>query len=321
MMDGMIEATGRLRFGRDFRGAPAHQDASGEGWDLLLGDSAERLREIEPESCGMALFSPPFPGMYLYSNTEHDVGNARNLDELVEHMAHICGAPLLDALMPGRTACLHLMQMPAYRTRDDYAGIIDFRGATIKMMIDLGWHYAGEATIDKDPQIQAVRHKEHGLLFKTLATDAAAMRMGLADYLLYFRKPGENPAPIRAGIHPVYQPAGEGWITQEEWIRWAHPVWYQIRESDTLNPAIGRDNDDERHLCPLQHEVVRRAVLLKSNPGEIVLSPFAGIGSEGVGALRQGRRFLGVELKESYWRAAQRNLRAEADQLVLGAAV
>lgn len=213
-------------------------------------------------------------------------------------------------------------------------------------MIDLyersGWVFAGEVTIDKNPQIQATRNKERGLLFKSLATDSAMMRMALADYLLYFRKPGENPKPIRAGISQKYNPGG-GWITEQEWVEWAAPVWYRnvalgrsvalqqpeypalfaealqyrmggdtalngIMETDVLNVVQARETDDERHLCPLQLGVIERAVKLWSAPGDIVLDPFAGIGSSGYEAIRLGRKFVGVELKTSYFRAAVANL-------------
>jgi DNA modification methylase len=170
-------------------------------------------------------------------------------------------------------------------------------------------------TIDKNPQIQATRNKERGLLFKTLATDSSMMRMALADYLIYFRKDGENLFPIKAGISPKYN-AGEGWITENEWIEWASPVWYRqtkyypggIRETDVLNVACARESDDERHLCPLQLGVIERCVKLWSAPGDVVLSPFMGIGSEGYTALRFGRKFVGCELKPSYYRVAVDNL-------------
>jgi DNA modification methylase len=202
------------------------------------------------------------------------------------------------------------------RKRDgDEVGLKDFRGATIAAMEAGGWTYYGEVCIDKDPQVKAIRTKDRGLLFKTLANDAAHMRMASADYLLQFRKPGENPRPIRAGVSEKYGNES-GWITQEEWIEWAAPVWYRaspdypggIRETDVLNVAIAREGEDERHLCPLQLGVIERAIKLWTAPGDLVLSPFAGVGSEGVGALRFGRRFVGVELKRSYWDTARRNL-------------
>lgn len=318
MMDGIVEATGRIRFGRENVEAPVeHREAAGDDWRMLQGDSVEWLDAIEDESVGLSVFSPPFPGMYIYTNTPHDVGNSATIEELVSHLRFVVGREkLLRVVKPGRLACVHLMQLPAYETRDGYAGIRDYRGPVISMMQDEGWNYAGEVTIDKNPQVQATRHKEHGLLFKTLSTDASRLRMALADYLLYFRKPGDNPEPIQAGISPKYNAEG-GWVTQEEWIEWAAPVWYRatkaypagIRETDVMNVRQAREERDERHLCPLQLGVIERAVKLWSNPGDLVLSPFAGIGSEGVEALRHGRRFLGIELKPSYFDVACRNLR------------
>lgn len=288
--------------------------ARGPGWTLYLGDCVTRIDEIEDESIGLSVFSPPFPGMYAYTNSVHDIGNTTSIDEFMQHFAFL--APkLLRVTMPGRMCCVHLMQLTAMKSRDGYIGVKDYRGKTIAMMEEAGWVYAGEVTIDKNPQIQATRNKERGLLFKTLATDSSLMRMALADYLIYFRKPGENPRPIRAGVSSRYDNPN-GWITEREWIEWAAPVWYRqtkdypggIRETDVLNVAQARETDDERHLCPLQLGVIERAIKLWSAPGDVVLSPFTGVGSEGYQAIRFGRRFVGIELKESYFRSAIRNL-------------
>lgn len=293
----------------------------GARYALYRGDSTLVLPAFPSDSAALEVFSPPFPSMYAYTNTPHDLGNTKTLDEMIDQFAFMA-VELLRVLMPGRMCCLHLMQLPAYGTRDGFRGIIDFRGRVISLMTECGFDYAGEATIEKNSQAQATRHKESSLLFKTLATDASKLRMALADYLLYFRKPGANPVPIQAGIHPEYHPDG-GWVTQEDWIEWASPVWrrhdpeeapHGVREMDVLNVRAGRGEDDERHLAPLQLEVIRRCVRLWSNPGEVVLSPFAGIGSEGYVALKQGRRFVGVELKDSYFAQARRNLdRAESE--------
>lgn len=298
-------------------------DAHGDRWRLLAGDCIERIADVETETVGLSVFSPPFPGMYVYSDSPRDMGNARSLDELVEHYSFL--APeLLRVSMPGRSCCVHLCQMVTTKHLDGFSGLRDFRGAVIRAMEDAGWIYYGEVTIDKDPQVKAIRTKDQGLLFKTLATDSARMHMALADYLLQFRKPGDNPEPIRAGISHRYGNP-DGWITPEEWIEWAAPVWYRasehypggIRETDVLNAAVARDDPDERHIAPLQLGVIERAVKLWSNPGDLVLSPFAGIGSEGVGALRNGRRFVGIELKPSYFKTACRNLAAAEGQLSL----
>ncbi|MGH8527828.1 MAG: DNA methyltransferase, partial [Gammaproteobacteria bacterium] len=232
---------------------------------------------------------------------------------------------LLRTLKPGRTCAVHLTQGVAFKGTDGYSGIKDFRGAVIRTMESAGFVYYGEVCIDKCPQLKAIRTKDHGLLFKSLATDASKMHMALADYVLQFRKPGDNPEPIRAGVSEKYGNP-DGWITQEEWIEWAAPVWqrqtdkYQrgIRETNVLNVRVAREEKDERHLCPLQLDVIERCVKLWSNPGDLVLSPFAGIGSEGHVALKYNRRFVGVELKRSYFEVACRNLAQSEQQLSFG---
>lgn len=298
-------------------------EARGADWRLLLGDSVERLAEVETESVGLILYSPPFPGMYAYTNSARDMGNVRDIEEMIAQYRFVIGRDrLMRTLMPGRSCCVHLCQSVAFKHRDGYMGLKDFRGAVIQAMEEAGWIYYGEVCIEKNPQMKAVRTKDLGLLFKTLAKDSSHMHMALADYLLQFKKPGENPRPIRAGISAKYANP-DGWITNEEWISWASPVWWRytpdrpdgIRETDVLNVTQARETDDERHLCPLQIGVCERAVKLWSNPGELVLSPFAGIGSEGYAALRLNRRFVGIELKESYWRSACENLkRAERER-------
>jgi hypothetical protein len=278
--------------------------------------------------------------MYVYSNSVHDVGNCEDVDSMIDHFAYLV-PELIRTLMPGRLIAIHLTQLTAMLNRDGEIGLKDYRGKVIEMFKRFGIPFAGECTINKNPQIQATRNKERGLLFKSLATDSCMMRMALADYLLYFRKPGKNPRPIRAGISDKYGNE-QGWITEQEWVEWAAPVWNfgvdiseameflrlrreafleygewlnpgvtawnGIRETDVLNVVQARETDDERHLCPLQLPVAERVIKLYSCPGETVGSPFAGIGSEGYTALKFNRCFVGGELKESYWRSAIRNL-------------
>jgi len=289
----------------------------GEGWELQFGDSVETMGSLADESVGLSVFSPPFPGMYVYTNTRRDVGNSQNLDELVAHFRFIMDKDhLLRVTMPGRHCCIHLSQAVAFKGSDGYIGVKDFRGRVIQMMEEEGWIYYGEVCIDKDPQLKAIRTKDRGLLFKTLANDAAHLHPALADYLLQFRKPGDNPEPIRAGISEKYGNPG-GWVTQEEWIEWAAPVWYKasqglpggIRESDVLSVVGSKDDKDEKHLAPLQLGVIERAVKLWTNPGDLVCSPFAGIGSEGYVARCLGRRFWGCELKRAYFDVAVKNVK------------
>ena len=298
-------------------------EMNGDRWRLMLGDCVERTSEVEPETVGLSVFSPPFPGMYVYSDSPRDMGNAHNIAELIDHYRFLI-PELLRITKPGRSCCVHLCQSITVKYLDGFSGIKDFRGAVIQAMEEGGWIYYGEVCIDKDPQVKAIRTKDQGLLFKSLANDASRMHMALADYLLQFRKPGDNLEPIRAGISERYGNP-DGWITAEEWIEWAAPVWYRagegypggIRETDVLNAAVAREDRDERHIAPLQLGVIERAVKLWSNPGDLVFSPFAGIGSEGYVALKHGRRFAGVELKESYFKTAAINLASAEGQLSL----
>lgn len=297
---------------------------SGDDWTMYLGDCIETMDEIETDSVGLSVFSPPFPGMYTYTNSPRDVGNTKEMDELIEHFRFmICKDKLFRVMMPGRLAAVHLCQMTTMKSREGYIGIKDFRGAVIQMFIDEGWVFAGEVTIEKNPQVQAIRNNDRGLLFKNLAMDSSVMRMALADYLIYFRKPGENTVPIHAGISEKYN-TPNGWITEEEWIEWASPVWYRqvlgekknggIRETDVLNVRQARETNDERHLCGLQLGVIERAVKLWSAPRDLVFSPFAGIGSEGYVALSHNRRFTGIELKESYFKTSCDNLKEATER-------
>lgn len=270
-------------------------DERGQGWHMMLGDSVERLQEVASDSIHLSVYSPPFQSLYTYSPTERDIGNAGSAEEFFKHYRFII-AELLRVTMPGRNTCVHVAEIPAMLERDGFIGMKDMSGAVIEAYRDVGWVYHGRVTIDKDPQAQAIRTHSKGLLFVQLKKDSSWLRPALADYILVFRKPGENATPI----HPD--------ISNDEWIEWARPIWYGIKESDTLNVREAREDADERHICPLQLGTIERCIRLWSNPGELVLSPFAGIGSEGYVALRHGRRFVGCELKPSYFRTACRNL-------------
>jgi DNA modification methylase len=266
-----------------------------DSYTLMLGDSCERLAEVADNSVDLSIFSPPFQSLYTYSPTERDLGNSRTTDEFYQHFSYIIDH-LLRVTKPGRNVCVHVQQVAASLVNDGFIGLKDFRGDVIQKFVAQGFIYHGEVCIDKNPQAQAIRTHAKGLTFQQFHKDSSWSRPGLADYIIIFRKPGENAIPV----HPD--------MTNEEWIQWAHPVWYGIRESDTLNVAEGRDKDDERHVCPLQLGTIERCIRLWSNPGETILSPFAGIGSEGYEALRHGRKFIGIELKPSYFQAAHKNL-------------
>ena len=279
-------------------------EVEGAGYRLMLGDSAERLQEVAAASVDLSVFSPPFLALYTYTPSERDVGNCADEATFLEHFGFIIGQ-LMRVTKPGRNCAVHIAQVTATLTHDGWEGLKDLRGMTIAAFQKGGWIYHGEVCIDKDPQAQAIRTHSKALLFVQLRRDASWLRPGLADYILVFRKPGKNAVPIKPDI------------SNDQWIEWARPIWYGIRESDTLNVAEGRGDADERHIAPLQLGTIERVVRLWSNPGEVVLSPFAGIGSEGYVALQQGRRFLGIELKRSYYEAAKRNLhRADAQQVL-----
>jgi DNA modification methylase/superfamily II DNA or RNA helicase len=268
---------------------------SGPDWTLLLGDSAERLAELPDQSVDLSIFSPPFQSLYVYSPTERDLGNSASPDQFWTHYGYI-SAELLRVTRPGRNVCVHVAQVTTTKAGDGVIGLRDFRGDMIRHMTDAGFVYHGEVCIDKDPQAQAIRTHSKSLLFVQLRKDASWLRPALADYVLVFRAPGDNQVPVKPDI------------SNEEWIEWARPIWYGIRESDTLNVRPARSADDERHICPLQLGTIERCVRLWSNKGETVLDPFAGIGSTGFEALRHDRRFVGVELKPEYFNVARGNL-------------
>lgn len=271
------------------------QTITNEHYTLMLGDSCERMAELPEASVDLSIFSPPFQSLYTYSPTERDLGNSRSTQEFYQHFGFIIDH-LLRVTRSGRNCCVHVQQIAATLTQDGFIGLKDFRGEVIAAFIEHGWIYHGEVCLDKNPQVQAIRTKSKGLLFVQLHKDASWMRPAFADYILIFRKPGENAVPVIPDM------------TNEEWVQWAHPVWYDIKESETLNATEGRDPNDERHVCPLQLETIERCVRLWSNPGETVFSPFAGIGSEGYVALKCKRKFIGIELKPSYFQTSLKNL-------------
>ena len=277
-------------------------DAHGDAWHLMLGDSCDRLAEIPDESIDLSVYSPPFDSLYTYSPSLRDLGNSATRAEFLEHYGYII-AENLRVTRPGRNACVHVQQVALTKAVHGHMGLTDFRGDVIRAYTEAGWTYYGEATVDKDPQAQAIRTKSHALMFVTKERDAAGLRPALADYLLIFKKPGDNAVPIK------------GDVTNDEWIEWARPCWHGIRETNTLNARVARDAADERHIAPLQLDFIERCVRLWSNRGETVLSPFAGIGSEVYVAVKQGRRGMGIELKPSYWQTAVANLRGLDDEM------
>lgn len=267
---------------------------------LYHGDSCEVLTEMPTDSIHFEIYSPPFASLYTYSNSERDLGNSKNKHEFYEHFEFIVNE-LYRVLMPGRLMAVHCMNLPTSKSRDGFIGIDDFRGDLIRLYEKAGFIYHSEVCIWKDPVIAMQRTKALGLLHKQIKKDSAMCRQGIPDYLVVMRKPGDNPEPITHTNEsfPV-----------EIWQKYASPIWTDINPSDTLQYRSARDNDDEKHICPLQLTVIRRALNLWTNPDDIVLTPFMGIGSEVVTALENGRRAVGVELKDSYYKQAEKNARA-----------
>jgi hypothetical protein len=276
-------------------------EATGEGWLMMLGDSCERLAEVESNSVGLAVYSPPFASLFTYSPSLRDLGNAKSRAEFLEHYGYVV-RELLRIVQPGRLCAVHVQQLTTTKATHGVSALTDFRGEVISRHVEDGWLFHGEVTVDKDPQAQAIRTKAQALLFVQLERDSAMSRPGLADYVLLFRKPGENAVPIAPEVD------------RETWIEWARPVWYGIKETATLNITSAREDADEKHIAALQLPLIERVVRLWSNRGDLVCSPFGGIGSEGFVSVKLGRRFVGCELKASYWQQAVRNLeRAERE--------
>lgn len=285
---------------------------SGEMWTLYNGDSVEILPGLPDGSIDLSIYSPPFSNLYTYSATERDLGNSASDAQFFEHYRFII-REVLRVTRPGRVTAVHVADTPAMLIRDGYIGLKDFSGEVIRAYIEAGWIFDARIPIDKNQQAQSIRTHAKGLTMTQMEKDRTWSRPALPDYILKFRKPGENAIPVRGGD-----------VTRDLWIEYANPTWpgeddrcadsgahatwYGIRETDTLNAAEGRESDDERHICPLQLGTIERCVRLWSNAGETVLTPFAGIGSEVYESVRLGRRGVGIELKASYWRAAVKNL-------------
>lgn len=276
----------------------------GDDWTLINGDSCEELPAVADESVDLSVYSPPFASLFTYSASEKDIGNCSGMDEFLIHLGFVI-REMFRVTKAGRNTCVHIAEVTSTKATHGVIGLIDLPGMLVAAYQDAGWIYHGRITIDKDPQAQAIRTHSKSLLFVQMKKDSTWSRPALADYILIFRKPGDNAVPV---THD--EGVALAALSNEEWIEWARPIWYGIRESDTLNAAVARENDDERHICPLQLGTIERCVRLWSNPGDLVLSPFAGIGSEGYEAIRLGRRYLGIELKPSYFDVAVRNLQA-----------
>lgn len=279
-----------------------NETTKGDGWELRLGDSCREIKTLADNSMHFCIFSPPFSSLYTYTNSPADIGNCQNDEEFYQHFGYV--APdIYRVLMPGRLVSVHCMNLPTTKERDGYIGIKDFRGDLIRIFQKAGFIYHSEVCIWKDPVTAMQRTKALGLLHKQLKKDSCRCRQGIADYLITFMKPGTNPEPVEHTNESF--PVGV-------WQHYASPIWTDIDSGDTLQYRSARAEEDDKHICPLQLPVIKRAIDLWTNPGDTVLDPFAGIGSTGHVALLNGRKFIGFELKESYYTQAVANLEKAA---------
>ena len=285
-----------------------------KNYALYNADCIELMRSLPEGKVDLALFSPPFADLYCYSDSPMDLGNCKNYDEFFIHFGFVV-EQLARIIKPGRNCAVHCMDIPAMKERDGFIGIKDFSGDIIRLFQKHGFVYHSRHTIWKDPLIEATRTKALGLMHKQLQKDSTRSRAGLPDYLLAFRNAGENTIPV---THPegLESYAGSDEMPRADgikrshniWRAYASPVWMDIRQTNTLNAKTAREADDEKHLCPLQLDVIERALTLWSNPGEVVFTPFMGVGSEVYGAVLNGRKGMGAELKTAYYNQAVRNL-------------
>lgn len=309
--------------------APVEEDeAAGEAWRLYLGDCVSSARKVADDSIDFTIFSPPFAELYVYSDSEADMGNCADRDEFFTHFRYLI-PELRRITKPGRLCAVHCKDLPTYRNRHGAPGLYDFPGELVRAFEDAGWQFHSRVTIWKDPVIEAARTNNYGLLFGNFTKRAEVTRMGMADYLLVFRRheegmPDKQVTQERTpgdfiGTNPPTSYRDDRDYAIQVWQRYASPVWFDIDQTDVLNYQIAKENEDEKHLCPLQLGVIRRAIDLWTNkpapgqPGEVVFDPFSGVGSAGHVAVQMGRRFVGIELKRAYWNLAQRYL-ADAER-------
>ena len=276
----------------------------GKEFSAYNGDCCQVAPQLPTESVGFSIYSPPFQNIFVYSESEADLGNCTSDDEFNQHYQFLI-REIFRLTKPGRLTAVHCSDLPSSKWKDGVIGLKDFPGDIVNLHHAEGWIFHSRICIWRDPVVEMTRTKALGLLYKQLKKDSTRSRMGLADYVLVFRKPGENAEPVEQ--MPENFPVSQ-------WQQWASPVWMDINQTNTLNVRMARDNADERHMCPLQLDLIERALTMWINPGDVVLSPFMGIGSEGVGALKLKRKFIGIELKPSYFKHACRYLEAAERQ-------
>jgi DNA modification methylase len=306
------------------------QDIS-KNYAIYNADTVEVAQSLNSDSVGFSVFSPPFASLYTYSNSDRDMGNVKTHDDFWQQYRYLI-TEQFRVMKPGRNIAIHCMNLPTSKQNDGFIGIRDFRGDIIREYQSQGFIYHSEVCIWKDPVIAMQRTKALGLLHKQVKKDSVMSRMGLADYVVVMRKPGENIEPISGefeyyvGDNPpktfgkferndgrLYFTPGSSGTSIDVWQQYASPIWDDINQTDTLNFREGRESDDERHICPLQLDVIERCIQLWSNKGDVVWTPFMGIGSEVYMAVKMGRKAIGVELKSSYYDLAKRNIQ-QADK-------
>lgn len=292
----------------------------GKKYDMYLGDCVEMSKNIKDDSIDYSVFSPPFAELYVYSDSERDMGNSKNYDSFFEHFKYLT-TELFRVIKPGRLVTFHCIDIPAMKERDGYIGLKDFPGDLIRVFQESGFIYHGKHVVWKDPLIEAVRTKAIGLMHKQIENDSARCRAGLPDYVITMRKPGENINPIThpggfKDFHGENETKEKGIkYSHNTWRKYASPVWMDIRQGNTLNFRIAKSNHDEKHICPLQLDTIARCLALYSNENDIVFSPFAGVGSEGYQSILMGRKFVGIELKKDYYDVAISNLEFAQDKV------
>lgn len=316
--------------------ARVNDQASGKDWTVWNADCVEVARGLPDASVGMTIYSPPFESLYTFSDDPRDMSNCRDKDTFWTHYKFLIGE-VLRATKPGRLCAVHCMQLPTSKTRDGFIGIRDFRGEIVRAHQEAGWYFHSEVMIRKDPVAAMQRSKSIGLLHKQIVKDSTMSRMALADYVVVFRKPGDNPDPVSGPFDAYYgeettpdgplksesafrgvshDRPGDPWYSVAVWQRYAESVWLDIAQGDVLSRKDARDEPDEAHISPLQLTVIRRCLDLWSNPGDVIFSPFAGIGSELYVALQMGRKAIGSELKPSYFKQAVKNLTSVETEVV-----
>ena len=282
----------------------ARNQATGGSWTAINGDCVVFARDLPRASIDFSVYSPPFANLFIYSDSVADMGNCANDAEFFDQYRYLIREKL-RVTKPGRLTAVHCSDLPIKKSVEGYIGLNPFSDKVVREHLDAGWIFHCRIVVWRDPVVEMTRTKALGLLHKQLKKDSAMSRVGMPDYVLVFRAPGDNAAPIAHAHEDLPVPI---------WQEWASPVWMDIRQTNVLNVRAARDPDQEKHICPLQLDLIERALVLWSNPGDVVFSPFMGIGSEGFVSVKTGRRFVGTELNETYWRQAVQNLKdAEAE--------